>query len=152
MSQNDPPEVRLRLMIVDDDEDLRLGLGMLLEAFGDELREAANAEEALEMLAEWTPQIMVVDLVMGAVSGMDLLRQVRQKWPQMKVLMVTGYGTPEIEGEAYRSGVDGYLEKPFDNAEMIAEVERLRIEVIDGGLGDRKGRITGTTKQKGEGK
>ncbi len=117
-------ETPFRVLVVDDDEDMRLGLRLLIESIADEVREAENGERALEVLAEWTPHLVVTDLVMGAVSGMDLLRHVHDQQPEVKVLIVTAYGTEERIDEAMRLGAEEVIAKPFDNAELLAEVVR----------------------------
>ncbi len=118
------PADRLRVLVVDDEADVRLGLRMLIESLAAEVREAAGGEEALEVLASWTPQLMVTDITMGEVSGMDLLSHVRDHHPEIKVLMMTGYGTIELAVEAMRRGAAHFITKPFDNQEILAEVER----------------------------
>ena len=132
MSENGPPAGRLRVLIVDDEADMCLGLRMLIESLGAEVRDAASGERALEVLARWTPHVMVADVVMGAVSGVDLLRRVRRQWPEIRVLMISGYATSELEAEAMRLGAAGFVAKPFDNAEMLAEVERCGREALAG--------------------
>ncbi len=115
---------RLRVLVVDDEADVRLGLRLLIESLDAEVREASSGEEALEVLETWTPQLMVTDITMGAVSGMDLLRHVREHHPEIKVLMISGYGTIELAVEAMRRGAAHFITKPFDNREILSEVER----------------------------
>ena len=125
MREDEYEFARLRVLIVDDDADMRLGLRRLVESLGAEVREAASGERACEMLGGWTPRVMVADVVIGADSGLELLRRVRERWPEIRVLVISGYRTPELEARAMRLGAAGFLAKPFDNAELLAEVERL---------------------------
>ncbi len=118
------PADRLRVLVVDDEADVLLGLRLLIETLDAEVREAASGEQALEVLETWTPQLMVTDVTMGAVSGMDLLRHVREHHPEIRVLMITGYGTIELAVEAMRRGAAHFITKPFDNRELLSEVER----------------------------
>ncbi len=115
---------RLRVLVVDDEDDVRLGLRLLIESLDAEVREAASGEQALEVLETWTPQLVVTDITMGAVSGMDLLCHVREHHPEIRVLMITGYGTIELAVEAMRRGAAHFITKPFDNREILSEVER----------------------------
>src|SRR3954454_1344035 len=115
----------LRTLVVDDAPDVRLGLRLLIESLEAEVREAASGEEALPVLADWKPHLLVTDLTMGAVSGMELLRHVREQQPETRALMITGHGTIERAVEAMRLGAVHFMTKPFANEELLAEVERL---------------------------
>jgi len=117
-----PPD-RLRVLVVDDEKDVRLGLRLLIESRGAQVREAASGEEALEILSRWTPHVMLTDLTMSGMSGMELLSHVRQSQPGIRVLMITGFGTIELAVEAMRNGAANFIAKPFDNEEIKAEVE-----------------------------
>lgn len=121
---------RLRILVVDDEADVRLGLRLLMQSLRAEVRDAANGEMALQALAQWTPHVMVTDLSMGAVSGMELLRQVRENRPEVKVLMITGFGTIQLAVEAMRLGAAHFITKPFDNPQILAEVGRLGREAL----------------------
>jgi DNA-binding NtrC family response regulator len=121
---------RLRVLVVDDQADVRLGLRTLIETLGAEVREAESGEQALDVLAQWIPHVMVADIEMGALSGLDLLVRVRERRPEIRVLMVTGFGTIERAVEAMRHGAANFLTKPFDNAEILDEVERLGQEAL----------------------
>ncbi len=112
------------MLVVDDEADVRLGLRLLVESSGAEVRDAESGERALEVLGRWTPHVVLTDLAMGAVSGMDVLRHLREQRPEVKVLVITGYGTIELAVEAMRLGAANFLVKPFDNQEILAEVER----------------------------
>ncbi|MFN7963337.1 MAG: sigma-54 dependent transcriptional regulator [Thermoanaerobaculia bacterium] len=119
-----------RVLLVDDQADLRHGLRLLVEPVAAEVREAGSGEEALELLRRWTPHVMLTDIAMGAVSGMDLLGHVRQHHPEIKVVMITGFGTIELAVEAMQRGAENFLCKPFDNQDVRAEVERLGREAL----------------------
>ncbi len=115
---------RLRVLVVDDEAEMRLGLRLLIESLDAEVREAESGERALEVLGRWTPHVMLVDVAVGPVSGMELLRHVRDRQPEVRVLMITGYGTIELAVDAMRRGAAHFFAKPFDNREILAEVER----------------------------
>ncbi len=116
-------EDRLRVLVVDDEADVRLGLRLLSESLGAEVREAASGEQALEVLGGWTPHVMLTDITMDGMSGMELLRHVNEHHVDVKVLMITGYGTIELAVEAMRRGAAHFITKPFDNAEILVEVQ-----------------------------
>ncbi len=115
---------QLRVLIVDDEADVRLGLRLLVKSLGAEVREAAGAEMAIEVLRDWTPHLLLSDMAMGEVGGMELLARVRRDRPEIRVLMITGYGTIELAVEAMRRGAAHFITKPFDNREILDEVER----------------------------
>jgi DNA-binding NtrC family response regulator len=115
---------RLRVLVVDDAADVRLGLRCLIESLDAEVREAADGEQALEILGGFTPHVVVSDINLGAGSGMALLDHVREHHPGTQVVMITGFGTIELAVEAMRRGAAHFITKPFDNREILAEVER----------------------------
>lgn len=127
---NEPGLDRLRVLVVDDEADVRLGLRLLIESLAAEVREAASGEEALEILGGWTPHLIITDITMDGISGMDLLGHVRDHQPGIRVLMITGYGTIELAVEAMRRGAVHFISKPFDNREILVEVERQGREAL----------------------
>ncbi len=114
----------LRVLVVDDEADVRLGLQFLVESLGAEVRQASSGEGALEILEGWLPHVMLSDITMGGITGMELLAECRRRWPTIRILMITGYGTIELAVEALRNGAVHFIAKPFDNDEILAEVGR----------------------------
>jgi len=114
----------LRVLVVDDESDVRLGLRLLIEGAKAEVREAASGEEALRILSRWVPHVMLTDVTMGGMSGMDLLTQTRRKYPDVRVLIITGYGTIELAVDAMHDGAAHFITKPFDNDEILEVVEQ----------------------------
>ena len=114
----------LRVLVVDDEADVRLGLQLLVEGLGADVRLAESGENALEILKEWLPHVMLSDITMGGITGMELLAETRREWPTVRVLMITGYGTIELAVEALRNGAVHFITKPFDNDEILEEVSR----------------------------
>jgi DNA-binding NtrC family response regulator len=125
-----PETRRVRVLIVEDQPEVRLALRTLVETLGAEVREAESAERALGVLAQWVPHVVIVDIEMGAVSGLALLVSVRERYPQVRTLVVTGFGTIERAVEAMRHGAANFLTKPFDDAEVLGEVARLGEEAL----------------------
>ncbi len=124
---NDPGVIdpnSLRVLVVDDEADVRLGLRLLIEGTRAEVREAASGEEALQILTGWVPHVMLTDVTMGEMSGMDLLAETRRKYPDVRVLIITGYGTIELAVDAMHDGAAHFITKPFDNDEILEVVER----------------------------
>ena len=121
---------RLRVLVVEDQPEVRLALRTLVERLGAEVREADSAERALAVLAQWVPHVVIADIELGAVSGLALLVNLRERHPQLRTLVVTGFGTIERAVEAMRQGAANFLTKPFDEAEILDEVARLGEEAL----------------------
>jgi len=108
------------VLLVDDDEILRERLAQAIRARGYEVKTAGSAEEALREVAKDSPEMAVLDLKMPGMSGLDLLRELRQHDPATRVLMLTGYGSIATAVQAVREGAVGYLPKPADADEILA--------------------------------
>jgi len=108
------------ILLVDDDEVLRERLAQAIRARGYEVRTAGSAEEALREVARESPEMAVLDLKMPGMSGLDLLKELRNQDPSTRVLMLTGYGSIATAVQAVREGAVGYLPKPADADEILA--------------------------------
>ncbi|MCE5203134.1 MAG: sigma-54 dependent transcriptional regulator [Coriobacteriales bacterium] len=131
-----------RVLIADDEKNMRWVLGQALEAEGYEIAEAADGKEALALVSEQPPDVMILDHRMPAPDGMEVLRRVRSKGMTFPIIMLTAHGNVASAVEAMRAGADEYLTKPFDleelklsidkvlrMSELAVEVERLREEL-----------------------
>ena len=111
-------------MIVDDDADLRRGLSLLLGGEF-EVREAADGEACLRAVAERRPSLLLLDISMPGLSGMDVLKIVRSENPSVVVLMLTAQADLDLARRALDLGANAYISKPFDFGELRIEVKRL---------------------------
>ena len=107
-----------RVLVVDDEADVRLGLQMLAESVGAEVRSADCAEQALEMVSAWEPHLVVSDITMPGLSGLDLLDELQRSRPHVQVVLITGYGTIEMAVSAMHRGASHFITKPFENADV----------------------------------
>jgi two-component system NtrC family response regulator len=105
---------RGRILVVDDDESLRRVTQVQLEQEGYEVATAPNATEALAALEKAPYDLVITDLKMPGLTGVDLLRRVRQDYPEILVIVVTAYGTVESAVEAMKLGAYDYLTKPVN--------------------------------------
>jgi two-component system NtrC family response regulator len=112
------------ILVVDDDESLRRITQLQLQEAGYEVLTARNGEEALAIVQAEAPALVITDLKMPGVSGLDLLRKIRQSFPLTTVLMVTAFGTVQTAVEAMKAGAYDYLTKPIDHEELILLVGR----------------------------
>ena len=118
---NDAPAV----LVVDDERNIRLTLSMALEALNIPVDTAENGEEALQKLAEKSFQLMLLDLKLPDIDGLEVLRQVVDKHSATKVIIITAYGSVEVAVEAMKRGAIDFLQKPFQPTEVRDMVRRL---------------------------
>jgi len=131
-----------RVLIVDDEKNMRWVLGQALSGDGYEVLEASDGLEALSIISDQEPDVMVLDHRMPGKDGMEVLRTVRSKGLQFPIIMLTAHGNVATAVEAMKAGASEYLTKPFDLEELklaidkaltysglAAEVVRLRSEL-----------------------
>jgi len=115
------------ILIVDDEKNIRLTLSQALETLGAEVDTAANGEEALAKLKEKEFGLILLDIRMPGMDGMEVLHRVREIRPDIRVIMITAYGTVESAVEAMKLGAVDFLQKPFDPE----EIRELVLRVMD---------------------
>jgi two-component system, OmpR family, alkaline phosphatase synthesis response regulator PhoP len=115
------------ILIVDDEKNIRLTLLRSLEDLGVEIDIAGNGEEALYKLKEKDFGVILLDLHMPGVDGMEVLRQARKVRPDIKIIIVTAYGTVELAVEAMKLGAVDFLQKPF----LPEEIRKIVARAID---------------------
>lgn len=113
------------ILIVDDESNIRLTLSQALETLGVEIDSAANGEEAIEKLKKKEFIIVLLDLRMPGMSGMEVLAKLRETRPDIRVIIMTAYGTVESAVEAMKLGASDFIEKPFVPNEIRALVSRV---------------------------
>jgi CheY-like chemotaxis protein len=113
------------ILIVDDEKNIRLALSMALEQLDIPVETAASGEEALERLAQGGYELMLLDLRMPGLDGMEVLRQVSQQRPEIKVIIITAYGSIDLAVEAMKLGAVDFLQKPFDVGQVREVVHRI---------------------------
>jgi len=111
-----------KVLIVEDDPHERQGLSDLLAAWGYRTETAASGEEGLEKIASFSPALVISDLRMPGISGMELLKQVRATYPGLTFIMLTGQGTIDDAVEATKLGAFTFLEKPVDPKRLGVEL------------------------------
>ncbi|RMF58945.1 MAG: sigma-54-dependent Fis family transcriptional regulator [Calditrichaeota bacterium] len=117
--------MKTRILIVDDEQDSLDLMHELFEQNGYETFTAHNGVEALEIIRENEPDIMISDMVMPEMGGLELMDVVSQKYPDISVIMITAYGTIETAVEAMRKGAKDYILKPLRLEEILAKVETI---------------------------
>jgi len=114
-----------KILIVDDELIMRESLAGWLERDGHEIDTAASGEEALRKLKDTRFDILLVDIKMEGISGLDVLKQVKENDPDVAVIMITAYGSISTAIEAMKSGAYDYLLKPFDPGELGVVIEKI---------------------------
>ncbi len=112
------------ILICDDEEGIRESFKLILEDNYD-LRFATNGPEALEMLKTLSPALMMLDIKMPKVHGLEVLKQIKQLKPKLPVIIVTGYQSVEMAQEALRLGAADYIPKPFESISLQKIVSSL---------------------------
>lgn len=115
----------LDILLVDDEDHLQEVLGLLLELDGHKVTTAYSGEQALKIAAESQFDLVVTDLKMPGMSGLDIIKAFKETNPDIRVIMITGYPTEESEAEARRLGVDDYITKPFHMDRMREVLQQI---------------------------
>lgn len=115
---------KTRILIVDDETTLRTTMEDLLESDDREIVAAASGEEALAYLEDQPFDLMIVDLIMPGIDGLQVIDVAQKMSPQAKIIMLTAYGTLDSAIQAMRRGATDYLLKPANAPEIEAAVDR----------------------------
>jgi len=117
-----------QILLVDDEEMVRVQIRSSLELEGYEVREASNGREAIDMLADYTPDLMITDILMPEKEGIETIREVRQQRADIKIIAISGGVRTEnmdFLKIAKRLGADLALPKPFGRQQLLAMVNQL---------------------------
>ena len=114
----------MRVLIVDDERIEREGMRYLIDAyFRFETMEAANGKAALRILEQTRADILLTDIKMPIMDGLELIREVHVRFPETEIIVFSAYGEFEYARQAMQYGVDSYLLKPVDIEEFKQTVE-----------------------------
>ena len=115
------------ILVVDDEPNVRKVLGAMLEQAGYLTTRAATGDEALGLVRAQDPDLVITDLKMPGMDGLDLLRRLKEGFPEIPVILLTAHGTVEAAVEAMKQGALDFLAKPFDKTRVL--------EIVAKGLG-----------------
>lgn len=118
---------QLRVLVADDDRDTVATLAAILNDEGHQVREVYRGTEVMRLLAEFDPDVALVDIGMPGMSGYDVAREVREKHGKVRPLLVavTGWKKPSDRILAQIAGFDHHLAKPFEAKDLLALLEPL---------------------------
>ena len=113
----------MKVLLVDDEEEFVKALAERLKMRDLRSDTVLDGEEALSFVEDQEPDVMVLDLKMPGIDGMEVLRQVRKAYPKIQVIILTGHGTEKHEEEAKRLGAFDYLEQPVNLDVLVKKMK-----------------------------
>ena len=119
-----------KILLVDDEEDIRLVLGMSLSDMGYEVLTADNGEEALEIFKEKQPPIVLTDIKMPGMDGIELLRKIKLYNPETEVIMITGHGDMDLAITSFKDEASDFITKPVDVDALDVAIQRVREKIL----------------------
>ena len=129
-----------KILFVDDEEEVRKSIIKLMDwnALGFEIAgEAENGREALEKVTSLEPDVVITDIQMPYMDGLQLAEALQKEYPEKKVVLFSGYDEFEYAKQAIRLGVTGYILKPINIGELTAVLQKLR-DSIDRELEEKR--------------
>lgn len=117
-----------KVLIIDDDDDLRSNLREVLRRQGHQVETASSGEAAIEKAAKTRFDLVLVDLIMPGMNGLEVLGELKKISPKSKIIMMTAFATIDNAVEAMKKGASDYLSKPFKIEDLDAAVKRTLAE------------------------
>jgi DNA-binding NtrC family response regulator len=112
------------ILLVEDEAVTRLAFGQLLRAHGHEVMEAGDGAQALALLNKLRFDLVITDLVVPNLNGLNLASFIRARWPKMPIILISGY-LSENAGKIILEGLADFLQKPIRPSALVATVQRL---------------------------
>ena len=113
---------RGNILVVDDESEIRDGLEALLTSENFDVTLAQTGESGLQKLEERPFDLMLLDVSLPDRNGLELLREIRRRDPHLSIILITAYGSIDMARQAFKSGAQDYITKPWSNDELIAQV------------------------------
>ncbi|TVR00286.1 MAG: response regulator [Desulfovibrionales bacterium] len=119
-----------KLLLVDDEEGIRRFLGLTLEDMGYEIKTAENGQVALQILEDFQPSIVLTDIKMPVMDGIELMRRLKMDHPDIEVVIITGHGDLELAIEALKNEAADFITKPINDDVMEISLNRVREKIV----------------------
>jgi CheY-like chemotaxis protein len=116
------PVAAARILVVDDEESIRDLCARVLTRAGYAVKTVPSGEDAVSTLAEATFDLLISDIRMPGMSGLEVLERAKTEYPDIKVVLITGFGPPQILSRGQPPSADRILTKPFSPAELLTAV------------------------------
>ncbi|MFT8363898.1 MAG: response regulator [Sporolactobacillus sp.] len=113
-----------RVLVVDDQYGIRILIKEILKKDGIETLLAANGTQALKLLVEEKPSLVLLDMRIPGMSGVEILKKIKEISPETAVMIMTAYGDDEMLAESRENGAAAYFPKPFDIGELLHTVRQ----------------------------
>jgi DNA-binding NtrC family response regulator len=110
------------ILVIDDEAGIRESLEVLLSLEGYSIKTASDGDQGMRMLETESFDLILLDLALPGQSGIDLLPQIKERQPETPVIMITAYGTVDNVVEAIRAGAENFVQKPWDNEKLLADI------------------------------
>ena len=119
-------KIPIRILLVDDEKDFSEMLSMRLNELGEKVTCAYSGQECLQALEKTNIDVIILDIKMPGMDGIETLREVKRRFPLVEVIMLTGHGSTETAVEGMKLGAFDYLMKPADFDDLSAKLEGAR--------------------------
>lgn len=113
---------KIKVMLVDDEEEFVTTLSERIQMRDFSSSVAFTGEQALLIVDDQVPDVMILDLKMPGIDGMEVLRRVKKAYPKVQVIILTGHGSEKDRKEALSLGAFGYLQKPVQIDELVKQI------------------------------
>jgi len=123
--------VKMKLMLVDDEERFLQTTAKMLTRLGYEAVTASSGMECLQKLEQDLIHVVILDVKMPGLDGLETLKRIKQQFPMVEVIMLTGHATAESAVEGLKSGATDYLVKPTDIEALVAKAEAAYQKRVD---------------------
>jgi DNA-binding NtrC family response regulator len=123
--QSPPAETKGKILVIDDEAEIRESLELLLSLEGYSVELAGLGGEGLKKLESRDYDVVLLDLMLPDQSGMEVLKEIRERDQETAVFMITAYGSTPVAVEALKSGANDYIQKPWDNEKLLIEIDRV---------------------------
>ena len=111
-----------KILVIDDEAGIRESLEVLLTLEGYSVQMAIDGEDGLRKLEQGSYDLVLLDLALPGQTGIELLPQIHERYPELPVVMITAYGTVDNVVEAVRAGAENFVQKPWDNEKLLADI------------------------------
>ncbi len=115
----------IKILVIDDEAIIRISCQKALSSCNYDVKAASSGKEGLEMLENESFHLVLLDLKMPDIDGLEVLKEIKEKSPETKVIMITGYSTVDTAVKSLKLGAINYLEKPFTPNALIEAVKEI---------------------------
>jgi DNA-binding response OmpR family regulator len=112
-----------KILLIDDEEDFSSTLAERLSIRGFEVKYVLDGESGLVELEQWKPDIVVLDILMPGMNGIEVLKRIKKQFPDLPIILLSGHGTTKDAIEGMKYGAVDFLMKPIDISELVTKIK-----------------------------